>query len=333
MNTTAIVVDLIILIIFLIYAIDGYRRGFLLLAVELIGTIAGLVLAYRWAEPVGEWLRERLAGRLTIPESAGESLGFVVIWLAFEAIYLCLSSWLYARLPAKIRQSLVNKLLGLIPSTLKGLAMIVVITTLLVIIPIEHRLRPAILESRLGEPLVKAGQTAQQELMRRYQDQLTDTFTFLTTTPFVKKIDGQTTKSVQLPFRFTEGIEDPASENEMLKLVNQERAKEGLKALAADPALAAVGRRHASDMLVQGYFSHVNPANEDPFDRLNAAKINYLTAGENLAFAPTVQLAHIGLMNSPAHRDNILFPDFGRLGVAAVKAGYYGIMFVQLFRD
>jgi len=39
----------------------------------------------------------------------------------------------------------------------------------------------------------------------------------------------------------------------------------------------------------------------------------FLTAGENLALAPTLSVAHTGLMNSPGHRENILRPQFGRV--------------------
>jgi len=43
--------------------------------------------------------------------------------------------------------------------------------------------------------------------------------------------------------------------------------------------------------------------------------VSFRTAGENLALAPTVQIAHTGLMNSPGHRANILHSQFGRVGI------------------
>jgi len=56
-----------------------------------------------------------------------------------------------------------------------------------------------------------------------------------------------------------------------------------------------------------------------PFERLRAAGIGYLTAGENLAFAPNLSLAHSGLMNSPGHRANILRPAFHHIGIGALR--------------
>ena len=61
--------------------------------------------------------------------------------------------------------------------------------------------------------------------------------------------------------------------------------------------------------------------------------IKFSAAGENLALAPNVSLAHQGLMNSPGHRANIMSGDFGKVGIGVVDGGIYGEMFVQEFTD
>ena len=63
------------------------------------------------------------------------------------------------------------------------------------------------------------------------------------------------------------------------------------------------------------------------------AHIKFRTAGENLALAPTLQIAHTGLMNSPGHRANILNPAFGRVGIGIMTGGRRGIMVSQEFRN
>jgi uncharacterized protein YkwD len=119
----------------------------------------------------------------------------------------------------------------------------------------------------------------------------------------------------------------------MLEMVNRERASAGLKPLAPDPPMTEVARLHSADMFARGYFSHVTPEGRSPFDRINAASIAYRTAGENLALAPTLSIAHNGLMNSPGHRANILRPEFGRLGIGIMDGGRRGIMVTQNFRN
>jgi uncharacterized protein YkwD len=66
---------------------------------------------------------------------------------------------------------------------------------------------------------------------------------------------------------------------------------------------------------------------------MQAGKVSYLLAGENLALAQTVPIAHRGLMNSPGHRANILRPQFGRLGVGVLDGGRFGLMITENFRN
>ena len=119
----------------------------------------------------------------------------------------------------------------------------------------------------------------------------------------------------------------------MLALVNQERGQRGLKPLQADEALRAVARAHSRDMFARGYFSHISPEGRSPFDRIRAADIRFLAAGENLALAQTLPTAHQGLMNSPGHRANILRPTFGRIGIGVLDGGMFGLMVTQAFRN
>lgn len=135
------------------------------------------------------------------------------------------------------------------------------------------------------------------------------------------------------PFKNSHYIPRPDLEQEMLRLVNAERRKKMLRPLQADTQMREVAVLHAADMFVRGYFSHNSPEGTDPFMRMKQAGIRYRTAGENLAHANSLPLAHKGLMNSPGHRDNILNPRFGRLGIAILDAGNKGLMFVQEFRD
>jgi len=70
-----------------------------------------------------------------------------------------------------------------------------------------------------------------------------------------------------------------------------------------------------------------------PFDRMRQGGARFRAAGENIALAPTVEVAHNGLMNSPGHRENILNPAFGRVGIGVEDGGLHGKMFTQNFTD
>lgn len=120
-------------------------------------------------------------------------------------------------------------------------------------------------------------------------------------------------------------------EEQMLALINQERAKAGVKALQMDFGLVAAARAKSQDMVDNNYFSHTSPTFGDSFAMLKQFNISYSYAGENLAGNQSVKEAHESLMNSPGHRTNILNPDFTHAGIGIVKGGTYGMMFTQFF--
>jgi uncharacterized protein YkwD len=127
---------------------------------------------------------------------------------------------------------------------------------------------------------------------------------------------------------------DTAGEARMLVLVNQARSQVGLSPLHADTLLQQAARDHSADMYKRHYFSHKTPDGKTPYDRLHDLHLNYVTAGENLAFAADVDTAFKSLMDSPDHRANILNPDFRCVGIGAYRGlNGYEEMFTQDFAD
>lgn len=114
-------------------------------------------------------------------------------------------------------------------------------------------------------------------------------------------------------------VSPSSNEWEMLALLNRERHRHGLPSLQWDGRLAAVAREHTRDMLAKNYFAHRDPVGWDVGDRLHRAKLSFTLAGENLAFAPTVEQSLEGVLESPEHRENLLRPAFSRCGLGIVE--------------
>ncbi|MFY3790113.1 SafA/ExsA family spore coat assembly protein [Ureibacillus sp. MALMAid1270] len=116
--------------------------------------------------------------------------------------------------------------------------------------------------------------------------------------------------------------EGVAYEQEVLRLVNVERAKAGLPALKNDWELARVAEHKSEDMAKKGYFSHNSPTYGSPFDMMKAYGINYKAAGENIAKGQrSPQEVVNAWMNSAGHRANILNSNFTHMGVGYVANG------------
>ena len=117
-------------------------------------------------------------------------------------------------------------------------------------------------------------------------------------------------------------------EQRVLDQVNEERSARGLTVLVMDEALREVARAHSEDRVARGFFSHINPDGQDPFDRMADAGITYSWAGENLAMnntRPQADVAVASWMISESHRENLFLAQFNRagVGVAGTSAGLY----------
>jgi uncharacterized protein YkwD len=123
----------------------------------------------------------------------------------------------------------------------------------------------------------------------------------------------------------------PGDASALIGAINTERMRHGLDALSLDVRLAALARQHADDMARREYFGHDDPAGKTFIDRLRESRYPYRIAGENLALDQNVPAAHVALMKSPPHRENILDPRFTRLGVAAVAIGVREVLYVEEF--
>ncbi len=219
-----------------------------------------------------------------------------------------------------------NRIFGIAPGFVSGLITAAIAAALLMAAPLPDALQTRARESALANRLAASTEQLETALAPVFNDAIAQTLNQLTIKP-------DSNESVELPFKVAETRARPELEAQMLELVNRERAAAGLQTLAADDELREVGRAHSADMFARGYFAHVTPEGRDPFARIREAGYTFRTAGENLALAPTLSIAHTGLMNSPGHRANILRAQFGRVGIGIMDGGRRGLMVTQNFRN
>lgn len=105
--------------------------------------------------------------------------------------------------------------------------------------------------------------------------------------------------------------------NEVLRLVNEERAKAGLSELKLDAAVTAAANVRAKE--IKQSFSHTRPDGSSFSTALTEQGAAYRGSGENIAWGQkTPEQVMNAWMNSDGHRANILNKSFTNLGV-----GYY----------
>lgn len=124
-------------------------------------------------------------------------------------------------------------------------------------------------------------------------------------------------------------------EIKVLELINIERRKNGLNDLVSDNNLSIVARAHSQDMYERNFFSHTNPDGFSPFDRMKNYGISYRYAAENIAAGQSSPDEVVtSWMNSAGHRENILNPNFNKIGIGYFNSGKnYVHYWTQCFTD
>jgi uncharacterized protein YkwD/uncharacterized membrane protein required for colicin V production len=315
-------VDLIIAAIIAAHLVRGVRAGFWPLAARLIALVVGLVGAL-WLYPL---IAPFIASIIEIHIQLVYIGSFIAVFIIVQALAHALISHLFSYIPEEWRLSPVSKALGVFPAFVDGTILVSLLVLVAVVFPVPPAVREVVTNSYIGNYIVNVLPRTERIAQQWFGGAVERGLTYLTTKP-------DSDESVEIPYRPAELVIDEGGEARMLELVNRERAKVGAPPLVIDQTLVAVAREHSTDMWERGYFAHTNPDGLDPFDRMEAGGATFLIAGENLAFAPTVGLAHWGLMNSEGHKRNILDPRFGRIGIGVIDGGIYGKMYTQNFAN
>ena len=322
MNFNGNWVDLVVLIIILVFVSEAGRVGFWVIMADFVSFLGSLLISLRGYQYAASFLRSNFS----LPHSVSNALGFLFTAILVETILGYLLVAAIKKIPDKYWKVWWNKFLAVLPAAGEGLVLVSFLLTLIVSLPVNPRLKSDVSKSRIGSFLVRQTAGIEKGLNEIFGGVIEDSLTYLTVKPGSRESIALNIDSLNLSV-------DEASETEMFKLVNEERRKRGVRELAWAPEIVPVSRAHARDMWERSYFGHVSPEGKDVGDRLAAAGIDYSFAGENLAMAPTLATAHNGLMDSEGHRENILQPEFSKVGIGVIDNGVYGKMFVQVFSE
>jgi uncharacterized protein YkwD len=315
-------VDLLLLLVVVLSVLVGWQRGFILSLLDLIRWVGSLLLALRFYSTVASWIEAytQWSDVWTRP------LAFLLVLFLAGAVIQLLGHALLRRIPREVHKRAFNRILGLFPGFISGVITAAILAPLLLALPLPESLSNGSRNSVVANRLAVLTERLEDALTPIFDEAIKRSLTMRTVKP-------DSTEVVKLPYTVEDPTPRPDLEAQMLVLINNERAKAGLKPLAPDPELTEVARRHSADMFKRGYFAHNTPEGITPFDRIQEAGIRFRVAGENLALAPSLEIAHTGLMNSPGHRANILRPEFGRVGIGIMDGGWRGLMVSQEFRD
>lgn len=315
-------IDILLILVVVLATWGGWQKGFILgildllaLGISLIGTF---VLYPYLVQFINNYIYSE--GIWTLP------ISFIITYITLRLLIGLIINRILSDVPPDSHYQGANRFLGLVPGFVNGLIYATILAALLLAIPLGEKISHQTRNSKLVTRITVPANWLEEKLSPVFDKAVERTMNRMTVKPGTEEF-------VELPFTVDKVDIRADLEKQMLSMVNAERIKEGLNPVKADPELTDVARAHSRDMFARGYFSHVAPEGKGPFDRMREARVKFSHAGENLALAQTLDLAHSGLMHSPGHRANILRPQFGRLGIGIIDGGMHGLMISQEFRN
>jgi uncharacterized membrane protein required for colicin V production len=306
--------------------VRGWVRGFAREAMDLIGLILGIALAFRFSGLVGDGLSDWLG----ISPEMGRLVGGIAIFL-LVGVGASVGAHYLQRVFTMPGLVLSNRLLGGGLALAWALFVAMLLLSLLVVIPLPDAVGERIDESNVAHALTNPDSFPQRMFHTVAGDRVLEALLNLDQLVGREKVILEEDETLSIPSADPGDLRpDEKAAAEIFELVNRDRIEAGLDPLAWSVPLSTVGDGHATEMYVDGYFSHTSPITGTIGDRMADAGIPYRLVGENLALAATSRTVHEGLMDSPGHRANILGDGFTRVGIGVIR-GPHGLMVVQVF--
>lgn len=313
-------VDGVIIATLLLFTISAFGRIFVIETLDLLS----FVLAFFLSLIFYSFPASLLQSQFKLALGLSQVVSFMLIWFLIEILFYFVMQTFFKQL-SKIRFKY-DTVFSIIPSFLRSLIFVAFILILTTAFPIQPAIKREVLNSEIAGLILEKAYALEEPVKAVFGQFSTESLSFVTVEPGANK-------KIDLGFKTGEISPDNNSEQKMFDLVNEERVKEGVGELEYNEELSIIGRNYSKDMFERGYFSHFSPEGKTVADRGLAARVNFTVIGENLAFAPNVEAAHKGLMNSPGHRANILSKDYKKIGIGVMDGGVYGKMFTQVFSD
>ena len=306
--------------------VRGWLRGFIREILDLVGLVVGIWIAFRLSGPVGEFLADSFA---VSPEVA--TIGSGVALFVLFGVSLSVAAHYLSKVTRLPGLNLVNRLGGSAVAIAWGVALVVVLSSVIRVLPIGERWEgtfedSSVLEAIAGPDALPRGMlesVAPENVLGSIQS-LRSLFGEARAVPEGDEV-------LVIPAAQPDEVRQVRDEAlEVASWVNEFRAGEGLGALRESAALIGVAEDRAMTMYSAGRLSRANPSGESAADDLADGGVLLVVAGENLALASSARAAYEGMLGSTSGLAQLTLPEYDRAGVSVVD-GPTGRLVVIVF--
>lgn len=294
--------------------VRGWTRGFVREALDLVGLILGVWVAFRVSGPLGEFLTDRFG---VAPEVAGVGAGIVLFVLFGVSLSVA------ARYLSKVMNlpglTLINRVGGAAVAMGWGVVIVLVLINLAGVLPLPAGWDQAVEDSVVAQAIAGPDALPQQAFESVGSSQVLASLTAIQSVLGSSRAVPEGNEIITIPGARADEIRQVRDEAaEVMVRINEYRAGQGLGALTSSAVFTEVAESRAAGMYITGRISRDTPPGGSVLDDLATVGVRPASAGENLALASSARAALDGMLESPTATAQFNVPTYDRAGVAVV---------------
>lgn len=293
--------------------VRGWLRGFVREALDLVGLVVGLWVAFRLSRPLGVFLTDRFG---VTPEVATVGAGIALLLLFGVATSIA------AHYLSKVMNlpglTLINRLGGAAVASAWGIAIVLVVVNVARSLPLSDSLDQRLEDSVVAQAIARPG-ALPQRAFETFGTGILSSLASIQTLFGANRAVPEGNEALEIPPARPDEVRQLRDETvEVIVEVNEYRTGRGLSALGQSSGLAAVAEKRAVAMYTAGRFSRDHPPSGSVANDLDAAGIRLARVGENLALASSSRAAVEAMLESPTATAQFNVAGFDRIGVSVV---------------
>ena len=306
--------------------IRGWIRGMVREALDLVGLVVGIFIAFRLSGPLGEFLVDTFG----VSPEVGTIGGGILLFVLF-GVSLSIGAHYLTKVMTLPGLNLVNRVGGSAVAALWAVALLLVMINLARVMPLPDGLDNSLEKSRVVEVIAGPDAIPQTLFLDIGSDQALESLASIRSIFDSARAVPEGNEVLTIPAARRDEIRQARGRVDgVIEMVNEFRAGEGLRALAASDGFTAVAEDRATAMYRAGRLSREDADGKRAGDALLAAGLRFGVSGENIALASSTRAAFDGMLDSSSALAQLSVAAFDRVGVSVVD-GPTGLLVVIVF--
>ena len=307
------------------FGVRGWWRGLLREAIGLGVLVAGLLLAFRLSTPLGDVV-ESMAG---VSPEVGRLVAGIAIFLSVSFAAAVVSKILHKGLRVMPGLPTLNRAAGAGFAVVTTVAVATLALSLVTVTSVPDFVESQVDGSVFAGYLTDPDGAPQKALGVVSGDRVLERLLNLRELTGTQRVVGDGDVVVLEATPPDEFEADIGEAEDVLVMLNRERASEQVDPLVVSGPLAALAQSHAEDVYASGRFAEVSSDGRTLDDRIAAAGIPVVASDQVMALAVTAEAAQEALFDDPEQRMVLTDPIYRRVGIAVVT-GPLGVIVVEV---